>query len=61
MQASIGLEPELSGANDMNLEDLTYVVKTTYDEWNAGKLPTLVEVGDVSKAPLKTKPSDEKI
>jgi outer membrane protein TolC len=61
MQASIGLEPELSGANDMNLEDLTHVVKTTYDEWNAGKLPTLVEVGDVSKAPFNTKPSDEKI
>jgi len=61
MQATIGLEPELSGANDMNLEDLTLIVKSTYDEWNAGKLPTLVEVGDVSKVPLNAKPSDEKI
>lgn len=61
MQATIGLEPELSGANEMNLEDLTLVVKNTYDEWNTGKLPTLVEVSDVSKAPFNFKSSDEKI
>ena len=61
MQATIGLEPELSQANEMNLEDLTLVVKNTYDEWNAGKLPTLVEVSDASKIPFNAKPSDEKI
>jgi len=61
MQASIGLEPELDQANDMNLEDLTYVVKNTYDEWNAGKLPPLAEVRDVQKAPFNAKPSDAKL
>jgi outer membrane protein TolC len=61
MQATIGLEPELSDVNEMNLEDLTHVVKNTYDEWNAGKLPALVEVSDVSKAPINLKSSDEKI
>jgi hypothetical protein len=61
MQASIGLEPELDHANEMNLEDLTYIVKNTYDEWNAGKLPGLVEVHDVKKAPFNAKSSDDKI
>jgi outer membrane protein TolC len=61
MQASIGLEPELDQANEMNLEDLTYVVKNTYDEWNAGKLPPLAEVRDVQKAPFNAKPSDAKL
>jgi outer membrane protein TolC len=61
MQASIGLEPELNGANEMNLEELTFVVKNTYDQWNAGKLPALVEARDVVKAPFNAKTSDEKI
>ena len=61
MQASIGLEPEIDQVNQMNLEDLTYVVKNTYDEWNAGKLPPLTEVRDVQKAPFNAKSSDAKL
>jgi len=61
MQATIGLEPEIDHVNEMNLEDLTFIVKNTYDEWNAGKLPTLVEAHDVKKAPYNSKITDEKI
>lgn len=61
MQATIGLEPELDNVNQMKLEDLTHVVKTTYNEWNAGKLPPLTEVRDVQKAPFDAKTTDSKI
>ncbi|NDB70566.1 MAG: hypothetical protein EB015_21680 [Methylocystaceae bacterium] len=61
MQATIGLEPEINHVNDMKLEELTHVVKNTYDQWNAGKLPALVEARDTVKAPFNAKSSDAKI
>ena len=61
MQATIGLEPEIENVNHMGLEELTNVVKNTYDEWNAGKLPQMVEARDVKKSPYNPKATDDKI
>jgi len=61
MQATIGLEPEIDNVNHMSLEQLTTMVKGTYDEWNAGKLPALLEARDVKKAPYNPKATDDRI
>ena len=61
MQASIGLEPQIDNFNHMELEAVTNIVKNTYDEWNAGKLPALTEVRDVQMLPYNPKATDDKI
>ena len=56
-----GLEPEIENVNHMGLEELTNVVKNTYDEWNAGKLPQMVEARDVKNSTYNPKATDDKI
>lgn len=61
MQATIGLEPQIDNFNHMELEQVTQVVKNTYDEWNSGRLPELSEVRDVEMLPLNPKVTNDKL
>ena len=41
MQATAGLEPDVGALHETSLQDLTGVVRISFDRWNAGKLPAL--------------------
>ena len=41
MQATAGLEPDITSLNEIRLQDLTSTIKISFDRWNSGKLPPL--------------------
>jgi outer membrane protein TolC len=41
MQATAGLEPDVTSLNEIGLKDLTNTIKVSFDRWNSGKLPPL--------------------
>lgn len=50
MQATAGLEPDINSLHETTLQDLTGVIKSSFDRWNSGKLPPLT----VATAPDQT-------
>ena len=51
LQASTGLEPDISSINDIELKDLSQIVKTVSEAWHAGELPPLVLVSSAIVPP----------
>ena len=53
LQATAGLEPDIGSVDEINLRDLSGVVKKTYEQWNMGQLPPV----DLAAAPGLTTPN----
>ncbi len=59
LQATAGLEPDISSLDDITLNELTGVVKKAFSAWNSGELPPL-QIAEIEQTANKTANSDQK-